>query len=132
MENTILQALTKFHRLVLDGRILAIRQESLQQMSRMLNTQQQLQRAGARSLWDVQQFQVQVEKIGADIQTSTKNLERDFLELEDRLNIKLSRTNLGFLDYTLLSEKQYEWDLVYRQALEKMRIWHGLEFCCQM
>lgn len=35
LENTILQALTKFHRLVLDGRILAIGQESLQQMSRI-------------------------------------------------------------------------------------------------
>lgn len=26
---------------------------------------------------------------------------------------------MGFLDYTLLSEKQYEWDLVYQQALKK-------------
>ncbi|SFB95389.1 hypothetical protein SAMN02745150_01429 [Brevinema andersonii] len=56
-------------------------------------------------------------KIGSYIRTSTKNLELDFLELEDCLNIKLSRTNLGFLDHTVLSEKEYEWALVFQQSL---------------
>ena len=118
LEEVVSTALIQYHKLILTTQIIAIREKSLDEIKDVYNTQRRLQRVGARSRFDLIQLEVKINEITVGLDEAKRNLELEFQILEDRLQMSLDRSNLNFLDYSILSEKQFTEDSIYQLALE--------------
>ncbi|MGL5721153.1 MAG: efflux RND transporter permease subunit [Brevinema sp.] len=119
LEETVSDALFKYNALIFNVQALAFRRESLVRMNYVLNRQRNLQRLGARALWDIQQIEANHKKLEAAVDMMTIALEKDFVELENRLEIKLDRSDLGFLDYSWAADQKYSSERIYAIALAR-------------
>ena len=118
LEEVVSAALIQYHKLILTTQIIAIREKSLSEIQDVYNTQKRLQRVGARSRFDLIQLEVKINEITVGLEEAKRNLELEFQILEDRLQMPLDRNNLNFLDYSILSEKEFTEDSIYQLALE--------------
>ncbi|MGL5254166.1 MAG: efflux RND transporter permease subunit [Brevinema sp.] len=119
LEETVVDALFKYHSLIFNVQSLIFRRESLDRMNYLLNRQKNLQRLGARAVWDIQQIEANHKKLESAVDIMSISLEKDFIELENRLEITLDRSDIGFLDYSLVADQQYFSDAIYKMALAR-------------
>ncbi|MGL4561458.1 MAG: efflux RND transporter permease subunit [Brevinema sp.] len=118
LQDIIFKALIKYHKLILDTKILSIREKTLQEITSVYNYQRRLANVGARSLFDIQQLEVKIKQIALDINDAMSQLELDIQNLEEELGVSLDRNELNFFEYSLLSEKIFSEQDTYRIALE--------------
>lgn len=118
LESVVFDALIKYHKLILDTKIISVREESLREIQDVHATQRQLAQVGARSTFDVTQLSVKIDEITVGLEEAKKQLELDFQILEERLNIPLDRENLNFLDYSILLDKEFSAESVYDDTLQ--------------
>ncbi|MGL4367629.1 MAG: TolC family protein [Brevinemataceae bacterium] len=118
LEETVLQALIQYHKLILQTKAIAILEQSLSNLQNMYKTQNRLRRAGARAEFDIMQLQVKLNELENALALQKNDLELTFQTLEERLNFPLNRTNLNFLDYSELQDKIYSELSVYKNSLE--------------
>ncbi|MGL5254640.1 MAG: TolC family protein [Brevinema sp.] len=121
LENIVFQALLEYHKLILQTKLIAIANQSLNDLKELFNTQRRLQRAGARASFDVQQIQLKIHDISSALAQEENTLELSLQLVEEQLGTPLNRSNLNLVDHSLSLENEYDVTNIYQHSLTRSR-----------